>query len=143
MSRETDLDLSKFLFVGRLKPPTLARLLAATDLHIYLTVPFILSWSLMDAMSCGAVVLGSATPPVQEMIRDGENGLLVDFFDHEQIAQRAVQVLRDPAAYRPLGQAAERRIEMMYSVEAVIPQMLRMYESVANRAQTPAVVGAT
>src|SRR5438309_2468774 len=143
MSRETDLDLSKFLFVGRLKPPTLARLLAATDLHIYLTVPFTLSWSMMDAMSCGAVVLGSATAPVQEMIRDGENGLLADFFDHEQIAQRAVQVLCDPAAYRPLGRAAERRMELMYSVEAVIPQMLRMYESVANRAQTPAVVGAT
>jgi glycosyltransferase involved in cell wall biosynthesis len=136
-------DLSRFLFLGRLSPVSLGRLLAATDLHIYLTVPFTLSWSMMDAMSCGAVVLGSATAPVQEMIRDGENGLLADFFDHEQIAQRAVQVLRDPGAYRPLGRAAERRMELMYSVEAVIPQMLRMYESVANRAQVPAAVGAS
>src|SRR4030095_13577086 len=77
MAREQDgLDLSKFLFVGRLKPTVVARLLAATDLHVYLTVPFILSWSMMDAMSCGAVVLGSATPPVMEMIKDGQNALL-------------------------------------------------------------------
>jgi len=136
MSREKDLDLSKFLFVGRLKPPTLARLLAATDLHIYLTVPFILSWSLMDAMSCGAVVLGSATPPVMEMIRDGENGLLADFFDVEGLAEKAVRVLRDPAAHRPLGRAAEERIKLMYSVEAVVPEMLKMYESVVNRSTT-------
>jgi glycosyltransferase involved in cell wall biosynthesis len=133
MSRETDIDLSKFLFVGRLKPTTLGRLLAATDLHIYLTVPFILSWSLMDAMSCGAVVLGSATPPVMEMIRDGQNGLLADFFDVEGLAAKAVQVLQDPAAYRPLGRAAEEKVKLMYSLEAVIPQMLKMYETVVDQ----------
>ena len=131
-------DLSKFMFLGRVSPAALGRLLAATDLHVYLTVPFTLSWSMMDAMSCGAVVLGSATPPVQEMIRDGENGLLVDFFDHERIAQRAVEVLRDPAAFRPLGRAAERKIELMYSVDAVIPQLLRLYESTANRGKLAA-----
>jgi glycosyltransferase involved in cell wall biosynthesis len=140
MAREKDIDLSRFLFVGRLKPTTLGRLLAATDLHIYLTVPFILSWSLMDAMSCGAVVLGSATAPVMEMIRDGQNGLLADFFDVEGLAAKAVKVLQDPAAYRPLGRAAEEKIKLMYSLEAVIPQMLKMYESVANLpAYTPAV----
>jgi len=96
-------------------------------------VPFILSWSMMDAMSCGAVVLGSATPPVMEMIRDGENGLLADFFDGEGLAEKAVKVLRDPAAHRPLGRAAEEKIKLMYSIEAVIPQMLKMYESVVNR----------
>jgi glycosyltransferase involved in cell wall biosynthesis len=133
MAREADLDLSRFLFVGRLKQTTLARLLAATDLHIYLTVPFILSWSMMDAMSCGAVVLGSATPPVMEMIRDGENGLLADFFDVEGLADKAVRVLRDPAGHRPLGRAAEERIKLLYSVEAVTPEMLKMYESVVNR----------
>src|SRR5436190_627941 len=91
-------DLSKFHFVGRLNPPDLGRVLAAGDLHIYLTVPFVLSWSMMDAMSCGAVVLGSATSPVKEMIKDGENGLLADFFDPAAFAAKAIPVLNHPAA---------------------------------------------
>ena len=143
MAREKDIDLSRFLFVGRLKPTTLGRLLAATDLHIYLTVPFILSWSMMDAMSCGAVVLGSATPPVMEMIQDAQNGLLADFFDVDGLAAKAVKVLKDPAAYRPLGRAAEEKIKLMYSLEAVIPQMLKMYELLANKpAFAPAAASA-
>src|SRR5436190_3121513 len=77
-------DLSKFVFTGRLTPPDLGKLLASSDLHMYLTVPFVLSWSMMDALSCGAVVLASATTPVREMIRDGENGLLADFFDTDE-----------------------------------------------------------
>lgn len=133
-----EFDLSRFVFAGRLPSKALARLLATTDLHVYLTVPYTLSWSMMDAMSCGAVVLGSATAPVMEMIRDGHNGLLADFFDVEGLARKAVQVLRDPAAFRPLGRAAERTIEEMYSVEAVVPQMLRMYEATANRSAVSA-----
>jgi glycosyltransferase involved in cell wall biosynthesis len=131
-------DLSKFRFVGRVPPEELGRVLAATDLHIYLTVPFVLSWSMMDAMSCGAVVLGSDTSPVREMIRDGENGLLADFFDPAAIAAKAVRVLKDPAGHRPLGRAAERFIEEGYSLEAVEPRMVEMYEeAVTRRAAMP------
>lgn len=133
LSRE-EFDLSKFSFVGRLSPAELGRVLAATDLHIYLTVPFVLSWSMMDAMSCGAVVLGSATLPVQEMIRDGQNGLLADFFNVEEIATKAVSVLRDPDAARPLGRAAEQMIAQRYSLDAVLPAMLKLYEDTINRA---------
>lgn len=121
-------DLSKFHFVGRLPQDQLARLLASSDLHIYLTVPFVLSWSMMDALSCGAVVLGSDTTPVREMIRDGENGLLADFFSPEAFAEKALAVLQDPSAFRPLGRAAEQMIIERYSLEAVLPEMLRMYE---------------
>jgi glycosyltransferase involved in cell wall biosynthesis len=131
MSRDT-FDLSKFAFVGRISPLELNKLLAATDLHIYLTVPFVLSWSMMDAMSCGAVVLGSSTLPVVEMIRDGENGLLADFFKPEEFAAKAVPVLKDPDAFRPLGRAAEQMIAERYSLEAVLPQMLKLYEDTAN-----------
>ena len=87
----------------------------------------------MDAMSCGAVVLGSATPPVQEMIIDGQNGLLANFFDVEEIAGKAVQVLRDPSAFRPLGRAAEALIAERYSLETVLPKMIAMYEQTVNR----------
>lgn len=131
LSREK-FDLSRVSFIGRLEPADLGKLLAASDLHIYLTAPFVLSWSMMDAMSCGAVVLGSDTAPVREMIRDGENGLLADFFDVDRIAARAVEVLKDPQAYRSLGQAAEETIERDYSLDAVLPGMVRMYEQIAG-----------
>jgi glycosyltransferase involved in cell wall biosynthesis len=130
-------DLSRFVFLGNVQPRELAQLLAASDLHIYLTVPFVLSWSMMDAMSCGAVVLGSDTAPVREMIRDGENGLLANLFDVEQIADKAVAALRDPAAFRPLGRAAEKLIAGRYSVEAVLPRMIEVYESAASTPVAP------
>ncbi len=122
------IDLTRVHFLGRLAPADLGRLLAVTDLHIYLTAPFVLSWSMMDAMSCGAVVLGSRTPPVMEMICDGENGLLADFFNADELAEKAVRVLKDPDAHRPLGRAAERMVIDRYSLEAVLPAMLKMYE---------------
>lgn len=124
-------DLSKFRFVGRLTPTDLGQLMAATDLHIYFTVPFVLSWSMMDALSCGAVVLGSATSPVKEMIRDGENGLTADFFDADALAAKGVAALRDVAGHRALGRAAEQMITERYSLEAVLPRMLELYERAA------------
>ena len=127
LARE-QVDLSKFRFVGRLNPVDLGKLIASTDLHIYFTVPFVLSWSMMDALSCGAVVLASDTAPVREMIRDGQNGLLADFFDADALAAKAIAALKDPAAYRPLGRAAEKIIVEKYSLEAVLPRMLGMYQ---------------
>ena len=82
--------------------------LSLGDLHLYFTVPFVLSWSLMDALSCGCTVLASDTAPVVEMIEDGRNGLLCGFYDVEGFAARAIEVLRDPA--RSSTWAARRRI---------------------------------
>jgi glycosyltransferase involved in cell wall biosynthesis len=121
-------DLSRIRFLGTMEPQALALMLAASDLHLYLTVPFVLSWSMVNAMSCGAVVLGSATPPVQELIEDGRNGLLADFFDVDGFVAQANRVLDDPAAHRPLGRAAERLVAEKYSLEVVLPQMKALYE---------------
>jgi hypothetical protein len=75
------------------------------------------------------------------MIRDGENGLLADFFDTDAMADKAVEVLRDPAAFRPLGRAAEEIVTRDYSLEAVLPRMLSLYEEAVNRrAGMPKVV---
>jgi glycosyltransferase involved in cell wall biosynthesis len=126
-------DSARFCFLGKVHPLELAKLLAATDLHIYLTVPFVLSWSMVDAMSCGAVVLGSATPPVMEMIKDGETGLLADFFDVDGLAGKALAALKDPGQHRPLGEAAEKLIEEKYSMEAVLPRMIQLYKASAQR----------
>lgn len=135
IAREQPFDMSNIAFVGRQDPRELSRLMAMSDLHIYLTVPFVLSWSMMDALSCGATVLASNTSPVREMIRDGENGLLADFFNAEEFAEKALKVLENPDEFRPLGRAAEKMIEGKYSLEAVLPQMLTMYEE-ATRMDT-------
>jgi glycosyltransferase involved in cell wall biosynthesis len=123
-----DYDLSRFLFTGLLPTPALAQLFAISDLHIYLTVPFVLSWSMMNALACGTTVLASDTAPVREMIRDGENGLLVDFFDADGLATSADKVLASPAAYKHLGQAGSRMIQERYSLDVCLPRMLALYE---------------
>ncbi len=126
-------DHSRFFFPGMIPPRELAVLLASTDLHIYLTVPFVLSWSMLNSMSCGAVVLGSNTPPVAEMITDGQTGLLADFFDIDTFTAKALAVLKDPAAHRPLGRAAEQMVEEKYSMTATLPKMIELYERTVNR----------
>src|SRR5262249_18090357 len=107
---QDDYDLSRFVFLGLLPPPQLANLFNLTDLHIYLTVPFVPSWSLMDALSCGATVLASDTEPVREMIVHGENGLLVDFFDVDGWVENANRILDRPVDFRHLGMSGSRMI---------------------------------
>ncbi|HVS38907.1 MAG TPA: glycosyltransferase [Gemmataceae bacterium] len=123
-----DYDLSRFLFTGLLPTPALAQLFAISDLHIYLTVPFVLSWSLMDALACGTTVLASDTPPVREMVRHGRNGLLADFFDVEGLANLAGKVLDAPQEYKALGRAGVEMIRERYSLEVCLPRMLALYE---------------
>jgi glycosyltransferase involved in cell wall biosynthesis len=121
-------DLSRLLFTGPLPPTELARLLSLTDLHVYLTVPFVLSWSLMDALACGATVLASNTAPVREMIRPGQNGVLADFFDVDGLADRAGEVLDAPQDYKHLGRAGVELIRERYSLDVCLPRMLALYE---------------
>ncbi len=89
-------DLDRFLFTGRVPPKELADILRLSDLHIYLTVPFVLSWSMINAMACGCTVLASATPPVMEAIEHGRNGLLAPFFDVEELTRLACLFWRTP-----------------------------------------------
>jgi glycosyltransferase involved in cell wall biosynthesis len=125
-------DLSYFQFLGWVPPCELAKLFCLTDLHVYLTVPFVLSWSLLNALACGATVLASNTAPVQEVVQHGQNGLLVDFHDVEGLAQTAVKVLADPAQYRPLGQAGVEMVRQRYSLDVCLPQMLQLYRETAE-----------
>ena len=90
------------------------------------------SGSVLEAMSCGAVVLGSNTAPVREIIADGQNGILVDFFDVEAIAAKAAQVLQDPASYRSMGRLAEQTVIENYSLEVVLPQLVNLYRESAS-----------
>jgi glycosyltransferase involved in cell wall biosynthesis len=137
---EGDYDLSKFVFTGRVPEAGLRDLLSISDLHIYLTVPFVTSWSMLDAMSCSCVVLASDQACTREYITHGRNGLLCDFFDVEGMAQQAVEVLRDPAAYRALGAAARATIEAEYSVDVCLPRIKALFERVAAKGpRTPSL----
>jgi glycosyltransferase involved in cell wall biosynthesis len=127
-------DLDRFIFTGLVPPEELVRILNLSDLHIYLTVPFVLSWSMINALACGCTVLGSDTEPVREMITHGVNGLLAPFYDVESLAAQAVEVLDDPPSYRHLGEAGMRMIHEQYSVPVVIPKMLDLYRRVLSAA---------
>jgi len=130
--KQDNYDLDRFLFTGRVEPNELVNVFSLSDLHIYLTVPFVLSWSMMNALSCGCTVLGSATPPVKEMIQHGENGLMADFFDVDGLTELALKVLDDPEAHRYMGEAGAKMIRESYSLEKNLPKMLELYERTLN-----------
>lgn len=132
-----EFDLSKFRFTGFVPEETLADYLSLGDVHIYLTEPFIASWSMVDAMSCGAVLLASDQTCVREYVVSGQNGLLCDFFDVEELARQAVGVLRDPAAYRPLSEAAQQTVRERYSVEVALPRLKEYFQRVAQSRREP------
>lgn len=121
-------DLSRFHFLGLVPPPKLAELFSISDLHFYLTVPFVLSWSMMNSLACGVTLLASNTGPVREMIEPGVNGLLVDFFDIDGFVDQAMDVLDHPERYRHLGQAAMEWIRTKYSLDVCLPQLLTLYQ---------------
>lgn len=126
-------DPSKFLFTGLIATTELARLLAISDAHMYFTVPFVLSWSLFNALSSGCRVVSSATPPVREVIEHGYNGFLADFYDVEGHAENVLRVLRDAEGTRVVGVRARETIQARYSCARVIPQFERMISEVTGR----------
>ena len=131
--QQDDYDLSRFCFTGAIRPERLVEILSLSDLHIYLTVPFVLSWSLFNALACECVVLASDTEPVREVIRHGENGLLNDFFDVDGFAEQALRVLRDPHSHGPLGQSGAETVRDRYSLDYCFPRVADFYERVAVR----------
>jgi len=122
------IDLSRVQFTGRIPYADYVRLLQRSSAHIYLTYPFVLSWSMLEAMSAGCMVVGSRTPPVEEVIRDGENGLLVDFFSPEAIAETVDRALG--MDQRPLRERARATVLERYDLRRVcLPAQVRLVES--------------
>ncbi len=124
------IDLSRIHFLGRVPPSQLVNIFSLSDCHVYLTVPFTLSWSLFNALSCGTLAIGSDTAPVRELIDQGRNGFLVDFFDVDAWVRRVLEVLDDPPSFAPIREAARNTITDSYSLPKCLDQMLQLYREI-------------
>ena len=123
------IDLSRVHFLGRIPYSVYLKVLQVSTAHVYLTYPFVLSWSMLEAMAAECLIVGSRTAPVEEVIRDGENGVLVDIFSPAAIAGRVVQALADREAFRPIRQRARQTIRERYDLRRVcLPRQLELLQ---------------
>ncbi len=120
------LDLSRVHFLGRLPYDQFLSLLQVSSAHIYLTYPFVLSWSLVEAMAAGCTIIGSDTTPVREAIEDGRTGRLVPFHDSSAIADAVIDTLARPARWAHLGPAARAAAEQRYDKRVCVPRALEI-----------------
>lgn len=117
MLAEVDVDPARVHFAGILPDADRFALLRASRAHVHLSYPFTLSRSCLEAMALGALVIGSDTPPVAEVIEDGRNGLLVDFFDSGALADRIVDALARPEGYFLHRAAAIGTVRERYALD--------------------------
>lgn len=132
MLQKVPLDLSRVHFVGTLPYSQYLQVIQASAVHVYLTRPFVLSWSALEAMSTGCLLVASNTAPVTEVIRDGENGLLVDFFNPQQIADRISEVLDHPTRLQELRDRARATILEHYALSKLLPQHLQLLDRMVS-----------
>lgn len=119
-------DLSRVHFLGQVPYPTFLSLLGVTKVHAYLTYPFVLSWSMLEAMSAGALVIGSRTPPVEEVLTDGVNGRLLDFFDVAGWSAALIDALEGQPGDNGLRLAARETVVARYDLASrCLPAQLR------------------
>lgn len=129
-------DMSRVHFMGKVSYDTFVKVMQISRTHAYLTYPFVLSWSMLEAMAACCLVVGSKTQPVEEVIRDGENGLLVDFFDIKEWSRVLIDTLANPEKYQEIRQAARRTILESYDFKTIcLPQMVEFLESFGPRAK--------
>jgi hypothetical protein len=96
---EVNIDLARTHFLGRVPYETYVRVLQVSAAHVYLTYPFVLSWSMLEAMACGCLLIGSDTAPVREVLSHGNNGVMVPFFDANGLADRMADAVAAPERY--------------------------------------------
>jgi len=125
-----ELDLSRVHFLGKVPYESFVAAMQISSAHVYLTYPFVLSWSMLEAMSLGAPVVGSKTPPVEEIIEDGLNGRLVDFFSPEEIAQITLELVNSDT--RLMRSRARQTIIERYDLrQECLPRQIKLIESLA------------
>ena len=121
------LPMARVHFLGGLPYEDYLRVMQLSSCHVYLTYPFVLSWSCVEAMSAGRVVVASRTGPVTEVIEHGKNGLLFDFFDVAGLTRQVVEVLTQPEMFAQLGGQARQTVIERYDLKTrCLPALLQL-----------------
>jgi len=121
------LDFDRIHFLGRIPHPHLIGLLQASWVHVYLSYPFILGWSLLEAMACGCCIVGSRGFPVEEVIADGVEGVLVPMHDPNRLAERVLMLLNSSEIRNRFGCAARLKA-MQWDQRRVLPELAKVVE---------------
>jgi glycosyltransferase involved in cell wall biosynthesis len=122
------LDGSRIHFLGKVPYERFLNLLQVSAVHVYLTYPFVLSWSLLEAMSAGCLLVASDTAPVREVIRHEHNGLLTDFFDTDHLAKNILEALNHPARFAALRHCAREDVVAQFDLAThCLPEALKFY----------------
>jgi glycosyltransferase involved in cell wall biosynthesis len=138
MLAELDLDLSRIHFTGLLPRPDMVGLMRAGDVHVYLTVPFVLSWSLLDAMATGCLIVASDTEPVREFMTEGRTGLLVPPQDPAALAARIEEALDGgPGLARMRARARARIVEELDARRVIYPRKRAWLEAALRARPRP------
>ena len=128
-----DKDWARVHFVGNLPHNQFVSLLQVSTVHVYLTYPFVASWSLLEAMSAGCAIVGSDTEPVKEFIDQDKHGLLVPFFDQEALIANVVRLLEDPGLRHSLGQEARKKIQFYYDMHSIcLPKLIKWVDFLSH-----------
>jgi glycosyltransferase involved in cell wall biosynthesis len=145
MEVEDQVDARRIHFTGHLPYDDYLRALQVSSAHVYFTYPFVLSWSLLEAMSCECLVIGSDTAPVREIIQHRENGLLAPFFDNGRLVELLVDALANRGRYRDIRHRARRTVVEHFDLQRVcLPDTLAWIRGGAQRppSEAPAQVSA-
>jgi glycosyltransferase involved in cell wall biosynthesis len=127
------IDWNRVHCVGTLDYPTLTRCLSLSSAHVYWTYPFVLSWSLLDAMACECVVIGSDTAPVREVIDSGRNGVLIDFFDPAGLSDMLIETVAAPERFSAMRAAARQTVETEFDrAQVCVPAWLSLIDDVMD-----------
>ncbi|MBQ7479710.1 MAG: glycosyltransferase [Selenomonadaceae bacterium] len=119
-------DRSRVHFLGHCEMEVYRAVLQASTVHVYLTRPFVLSWSMLESMACGCCLVASSTPPVEEAVEDGKDGLLAHFLHPEHIALRINEALDNPGLRERLGRAARQTILERYDTRDCLRRQVNM-----------------
>jgi len=142
MREELTPDPHRLHFTGHLSYADFVKVLQISTVQAYLTVPFVLSWSLIESLSCGALIVASDTAPVREVITSGENGFLTDFFDYEAFAEKIGSVLDTAQDLGHIRIAARQTVLNTYAHKDLLPRQLQLIHDVAAGQIPPTVMSA-